>query len=126
MRVFNPTGPDGNLSIDINPAGWGVDLYPFVRFVYKIPQGVPVGLFFDPVGGTWACLGGTASHDHGSYLADDKYILIDDNIWHEIIIDVRDLRGLQAVNSIYEFEWFTFGSQIGDEFWFDEFMILSE
>ena len=126
MRVFNPVGPDGNLSIDIHPVDWDVDAYPFVRFAYKIPQGVPVGIFFNVVGGEWACLGGTDSHNHGSYLADDKYVLIDDNTWRIITIDVRDLRGLQTVDFLYEFEWFTFGSQLGDEFWFDEFMILSE
>ena len=124
MRVF-ATGSPSYLSIDINPVDWNLDQYPYIQFAYKIPNGVPVGLFFQTTEG-WVCLGGTSTHSHGSYAANDTYTLIDDDAWHVITVNAKDtIREVYpTVNSVSEFEWFTFGVQEGDEFWFDEFMIL--
>lgn len=124
MRVF-ATGSPSYLTIHIDPVDWNLDQYPYIQFAYKIPNGVPVGLFFQTTE-DWVCLGGTGTHSHGSYASSDTYTLIDDDTWHEITIDARDIRSVfPTVNSLNVFEWFTLGNaQPGHEFWFDEFMIL--
>jgi hypothetical protein len=124
--LVSANAPNSNLSIDIKPNNWNMDLYPTLEFAYKIPINVPVGLFFLTEDG-WICLGGTASHSHGSYPSNDVHILIDDDQWHMIRMEhinqnIREV--YPSANIIAEFEFYTFGNaQTDHKFWFDKFEI---
>jgi len=51
MRVF--AEKDGAImSCDVRPRWWDVDRFPIVRFSYRIPEGVPVGVWLHAFKGT--------------------------------------------------------------------------
>jgi hypothetical protein len=127
MHVYT-TGAESKLSLGTNPQGWALDRYPFLAFAYRIPENVPVGLFFETDAG-WISLGGTENYDPGSYSVNDANRLNDDNTWQISVINVKeDIRQIYpSAQTVFEFEWYTQNNgQIGDEFWFDEVMILSD
>ncbi len=127
MHVYS-TGSGSKLSIGVNLVGWSVDQYPFLSVAYKVPNNVPVGIFFNTDAG-WICLGGSKNHDSGGYPVNDAYTLVDDNLWHLITLNVRDkIREVfPSANTVLEFEWYTQNNgQQGDEFWFDEVMISAD
>jgi hypothetical protein len=119
-----------NLSCFISPANWDVTQYPFVRFYYRIPKDVPVGLnvrFFPKAGRPERVyLGGSPTYSHSSAPAVNAYSLIDDGQWHEITVDLR--KALQFAPDtviVKDFGFRTAGNgKPGQCFWFDEFEIL--
>ncbi|MBQ4337566.1 MAG: right-handed parallel beta-helix repeat-containing protein [Lentisphaeria bacterium] len=121
-----------NLSCFISPANWDVTQYPFVRFYYRIPKDVPVGLnvrFFPKAGRPERVyLGGSPTYSHSSAPAVNAYSLIDDGQWHEITVDLR--KALQFAPDtviVKDFGFRTAGNgKPGQCFWFDEFEILPE
>jgi hypothetical protein len=90
---------EGSLCIQIRPMKWDVDLYPMLKFDYKItpgaPWGVAVNLYPRPdLNGTWLFLCTTPGLDtHGIGNAEAGE-LINDGQWHSAALDMRALRRL--------------------------------
>ncbi|MDX9978755.1 MAG: right-handed parallel beta-helix repeat-containing protein [Lentisphaeria bacterium] len=122
---------DALLSCDIRPRWWDVDRFPEIRLAYRIPPGVPVGLWLHAFQGAGAperrvCLGGTPARAVGSAPDLARYTLLDDGKWHEISLDARLIREtFPEVKLIKMFRFYTHrNGKHGDQFWFDNFRIL--
>ena len=122
---------DALLSCDIRPRWWDIDRFPFVRFAYRIPPGVPVGIWLHPFEGARSgaprvCIGGSPARAVGSARDLERHVLLDDGEWHEITIDARLVR--EAFADVRLLKMFRFYTQRngkhGDQFWFDDFRIL--
>lgn len=127
----HPAKPS-NLSCYISPANWDVTKYPYVKFFYRIPKDVPVGLtvrFFGKAGRPERVyLGGSPAYSSGKAPRADLYPLTDDGKWHEITVDLRKaLQFAPDTAIIQDFGFRTEGNgKPGQCFWFDEFEILPE
>ncbi len=129
MRVF-ATNTGSDLTIDVNPSDWFFTRGYKMRFNYRIPADVPVGMLFNVSGIGWVQLGGTTTADPGPYpQAAAPVTLIDDDTWRTAEIDLYTLiRSISPTASfISEFEWWTADNgQPGDQFWFDDFQIVRD
>jgi len=112
------TNDNAELEVFIEPYLWDIDAYPFLRFAYRIPPGVGMGMRAIDFDGDEHTLG--AAPDFGYRGRND---LIADDAWHWITIDVRayfppETRYLRGII-------FT-GRDVldGDRYWIDEFFIL--
>ncbi|MFO7948638.1 MAG: right-handed parallel beta-helix repeat-containing protein [Armatimonadota bacterium] len=132
MHLFYSGDRANNTSAQIAPGAWKIDEYPFVRFAYRIPEGVPVGIEINTFGGPdqpgGFILGGTAERADTRNEDLGVYTLVYDGQWHEITIDVRKARqahpGLQYLRQfLLRTNW---QADQGQEFWFDDFAILPE
>ncbi|MFP4248908.1 MAG: right-handed parallel beta-helix repeat-containing protein [Armatimonadota bacterium] len=95
MRIFYDADKANRTAAQIAPGAWEVDRYPFVRFDYRIPPGVPVTVEVTPFpaperpGGF--VLAATANET--ARMGDlEGYILTDDGQWHTLTMDVRRVR----------------------------------
>ena len=126
MRL-DATGDGSGLFGLINPANWYLHNGPTVSFAYRIPPGVPVGLFFYIDDKGWIQIGGTATADPDGYPSNPVVSLNDDDSWHTISIDLPEaIRGYwpDAKGLITTFEWWTNNNGTsGQQFWFDDFKI---
>jgi hypothetical protein len=130
MRVF--AEKDGaNLSCDIRPRWWDIDRFPFVRLSYRIPPGVPLGLWLhafksSSVGRGAVCVGGTSAREVGGYRDLARHELIDDDAWHEVTLDARVIREVfPEVKLLQMFRFYTNGNGTeGQQYWFDNFRIV--
>ncbi|NOZ22013.1 MAG: DUF1565 domain-containing protein [Planctomycetes bacterium] len=130
MRIF-ATSDKADLSCDIRPRWWDIDRFPIVKFSYRIPKGVPVGVWLcafksSTTGRGMVCVGGTETRKAGGYTDLKRYTLIDDDQWHEITIDARVIREVYPkVKLLQMFRFYTMGKgEKGQHFWFDNFRIL--
>ena len=122
---------DAQLSCDIRPRWWDIDRFPTARFAYRVPKGVPVGLWLYAFQGAHPsdrrlCIGGTQARAVGSVKDLARYPLLDDDQWHEITIDARTIReAFPDVKLVKLFRFYTQrNGKHGDQFWFDNFRIL--
>ncbi|MHB8994424.1 MAG: right-handed parallel beta-helix repeat-containing protein [Armatimonadota bacterium] len=128
LRI-DATADNSTLSALLQPPWWDIDRYPIVRFAYRIPPGVPVGVRLDAFptekrGYGAMYVGGSAGRSKN---ANDlgKVILIDDDQWHEATVDVRLIREVYPeVKLLRTFYFYTNGNgKKGQQFWFDDFRI---
>ncbi len=132
VRLFAEA--DGSdLGCSLAPGEWDIDTYPFIRFAYRIPEGVPVGLWLqafpaEAYGEGVVVVGGTPSRDCGPYPDTGTYTLLDDGHWHNTTLDARTIREqLKEVRYLRRFRFYTHQNvKEGQQFWFDEFAILPE
>ena len=120
----------------IRPRWWDIDRFPKVTFHYRIPKGVPVGIWLETfnaqratrdfdrmymIGGSWA----SRSDAVGTIGWQE---LIDDDAWHEVTVDVRLIR--ERLPDLRLLRGFHFAAvQMAKEkqnFWFDDFSIRPE
>lgn len=132
LRVF-ATQEGSVLACDIKPREWDVDKSPFITFSYRIPRGVPVGIWLwafksSQVGRGMVCVGGTCSRDAAPYRDLARYELVDDGQWHQITLDARTIRqAYPGVKLLQAFRFYTSNNgKAGDQFWFDRFQIHVE
>ena len=131
MRIFYDPNKANRTAAQIAPGAWDIDRYPFVRFDYRIPEGVPVAIELTPFGGPDRpgafTMGGTANRPERATDL-DAYALIDDGQWHTITMDVRRVReAYPELQHLRQFMFLTnWTEDAGQEFWFDEFAILPE
>jgi hypothetical protein len=132
MRVYAEKG-GAILSCDIRPPWWDIDRFPTVRFAYRVPAGVPVGVWLHAFRSTnhgqgAVCVGGTTARNAGNYKDLGKVTLTDDDQWHEVEIDARWVREVfPDVKLLQMFRFFTNGNgKEGQQYWFDQFRILPE
>lgn len=132
VRVF-ATGDEATLSCDIRPRWWDIDRFPTVRMWYRIPPGVPVGLWLyafpsAAVGRGAVCIGGTETRKTDAFPDLARHELVDDDTWREIVIDARIIR--EVFPDVKLLERFRFetrrNGREGQEFWFDDFIILPD
>ena len=122
-------GDNKTLDTNLKMRIWDIDKYPFIRFSYRIPKDVPVGVWLD----TWQsksrperiCVGGSPKNSAGKYPNLDVCKLIDDGKWHDAVIDARIVRQLVPdIKLLHIFGFCTYSQTIeGQKFWFDDFAI---
>ena len=125
------TGESSDLSCALAPGEWDIDAYPFIRFAYRIPSGVPLGIWLQPFpmieyGDGVVIVGGTPSRESGPYPDTGTHCLVDDGEWHEATVDARDIRTQHPkVTHLRRFRFYTHQNGVGgQEYWFDDFAIL--
>jgi hypothetical protein len=130
MRIF-ATGDEAIMSCDIRPRWWDIDRFPIIKLAYRIPQGVPLGLWIhafksSAVSRGAVCVGGSSARKTNPYRDLALYELLDDDQWHEVEIDARAIREVfPDVNLLQMFRFYTNkNGQEGQQYWFDNFRIL--
>ena len=129
VRLF--AEEDGSdLGCSLAPGEWDMDAYPFIRFAYRIPEGVPVGLWLqafpaEAYGEGVVIAGGTPSRESGPYPDTGACTLVDDGHWRIAELDARTIREkIREVRYLRRFRFYTHGNaKEGQHFWFDEFEI---
>lgn len=129
MHLFYQQGKDNRAAGAVAPGVWEIERYPTVRFAYRIPAGVPVGLCAEtfesaPSPRGWI-LGGTSTRIRSGYPDLNLVTLEDDDQWHEATVDLRKLKaGTPELRYLWRFmfqcDWKEDRHQ---EFWFDDFAI---
>ncbi len=123
-------GGNKTIAVNVKLREWDIDQYPVIKFSYRIPLGVPVGIWLKlwPKTGRpdRICLGGSSSNLTGEYTNINEYKLIDDDEWRDITLDARVIRKIiPEIRNVHSFEFGTFGlSEEGQKFWFDDFQII--
>jgi hypothetical protein len=131
LRIF-ATDDRSTLSCLLQPPWWDLDRCPFVRFAYRIPPGVPVGIRLDAMQseqrGSVVYVGGTPTRSNGGNKDLDRVKLVDDDQWHEATVDVRWLREVYPDVKLLRTFWFYTNANAtkGQQFWFDDFRIEGE
>ena len=130
---LHATGNRSILGGDVKPRVWELDRYPLVRFAYRIPRGVPVGVWLDcfdteKYGSGRVCLGGTSARRSGGTKDLSKYQLVDDDEWHTIELDARTVREVfPDIKYLQSFQFYTQGNgRKGHTFWVDDFAIEAD
>lgn len=128
MNVF-AEGKTPALAINAKMHVWDLDEYPYVSFSYRIPKGVPVGVWIN----RWPtenkmegiCVGGSAANSAGKFPNANALKLVDDGQWHTAVFDARAVRkAAPDFKLAYAFEFTTFAKVTeGQKFWFDDFAI---
>ncbi|MFW5868398.1 MAG: PKD domain-containing protein, partial [Armatimonadota bacterium] len=82
----------GRLPAQIHPRDWDIDAYPRVFIRYRVGEGVPIAVTLHAFAGP----GGVIAASPAAEVAEDERLadnmLVDDEQWHEIEIDVRAIR----------------------------------
>lgn len=132
LRISSPPqfkeGEKSNLACVISPANWVINNFPMVRFDYRIPTGVPVGVTLELVEmedqPRFVCLGGSPDLAVGGNPKLDLVKLIDDGKWHAIEIDLRKISPTYPHKRIMRFRFETIGNgKPNDAYWIDNFRI---
>ena len=130
MRV-EATGDGATLSCDIKPRWWDIDRFPTVRVAYRIPPGVPVGMWVHPFkAAAWGtgqvCVAASPALNPGAAPVLPGKVLLDDDQWHEVELDARAIRQVYPdVRLLQMFRfWTNANGKQGQQFWFDNFRIL--
>ncbi|MFO7947437.1 MAG: right-handed parallel beta-helix repeat-containing protein [Armatimonadota bacterium] len=95
MRIFYDADKANRTAGQIAPGAWDIDRYPFVRFDYRIPRGVPVTVEVTPFSAPGRPGGFVvaATANQAARIGDlDGYTLADDGQWHTLTMDVRRVR----------------------------------
>jgi len=132
MRVF-ATDDGANMGALIRPPWWDVDRFPYAIFSYRIPRGVPVGIWLcafpsEKRGTAMVCVGGSPARKSAPSKDLKKVELLDDDQWHEVTVDVRAIREVfPEVNLLRTFYFYTReNGKKGQQYWFDNFRITRE
>ena len=132
IRLFYDEGKRNQTAGQVAPGVWDIDRHPLVRLAYRIPEGVPVALCVEPFPAPGRSrgfiLGGTETRSAGGYVDLGEYTLQDDGQWHQVTLDVRKVREADPeLEHLGRFMFYTaWQEDRGQEFWFDDFMILPE
>lgn len=125
MRVF-ASADASCLSTNISPAAWQLFQGPTLTFAYRVPPGVPVGLFVHVDGQGRLFLGGSPAAQPDASPAVPAVQLLDDDRWHVVTIDLYHSIRQQwpEAKTIGQLEWWTdSNAPAGAHFWFDEFQV---
>lgn len=117
MKV-QPADEANDVSIGIQLDTWTLNTYPMVSFAYKIPKGNPLGLRVKTIFDDQVILARTTTNQ-----------LIDDDHWHKISIDVREVMrtGLPNVKSLKGLEFFSEApAQAARVFWISQFRVAND
>ncbi len=132
LRV-EATGDGANMGVLLRPPGWDIDRFPFVSFSYRIPPGVPVGLWVMPMatdqrGQGAVVLGGSPARASGSTPDLKRWELTDDDQWHKVMLDVRAIRevfpDVQLLKTLYLRT--NDNGKLGQRYWIDDFRITRQ
>jgi len=129
IRVY--AEKDGaTMSCHMRPRWWGIDRFPIVKFAYRIPPGVPVGVCVDAfksaeVGRGAVCIGGSPARESGNTPDLKQLVLKDDDQWHEAEFDARLIRQRYPdVKLLQTLRFYTNANgKKDDKFWFDNVRI---
>ena len=126
------------LSTHIVPANWMIDRFPYLRFSYRIPKGVPVGISIHETSMIGRAknppvvfLGGSPAlstqSKYTKYINMNLIPLIDDDKWHTVTVDVRAIRKHfphVKMLSLARFWAPAVNGKPGDCYWIDDFTIM--
>ena len=128
------------LSTHIVPANWMIDRFPYLRFSYRVPKGVPVGVSIHETSMIGRAknppvvfLGGSPAlstqSKYTKYINMNLIPLIDDDKWHTVTVDVRAIRKHfpnVKMLSLCRFWTPAVNGKPGDCYWIDNFAIMPE
>ncbi len=128
------------LSTHILPKKWMIDRFPLVKFSYRIPKGVPVGLSIHDTSmigrsanPATVFLGGSPAlvpeSKYQKYINMDLIKLIDDDKWHTVTVDVRAIRKhFPNVKQLVLLRFWApaVNGRPEDCYWIDDFSIMPE
>lgn len=132
LRV-EATAEGANMGILLRPPGWDIDRFPYVHFSYRIPPGVPVGLWVMPMateqrGEGAVVLGGSPARASGATPDLKRWELTDDGQWHSVTLDVRAIREVwpevRLLRTLYLRT--NDNGKPGQQYWIDAFRITRE
>ncbi len=132
IRFSYAGGSPNRTAVECAPGAWDIDRYPLLRFVYRIPEGVPVAVcvtpFEAPGRAAGFVLGGTSGCSRAGYAYLDACNLVDDGGWHEITVDVRRVREVEPeVRLLRRFMlWTDWQQDSGQQFWLDDLAIMRQ
>jgi len=107
---------------------WPLDQFPNLYFAYKIPKGTPVSVIIKTQMGDWICVGLTAAGKCSFTKLAKPIILIDDDQWHEVIVDMKESVHsiLPSMTHLKSLNFFIDQNRLmGDHFWIDDFIIYN-
>jgi hypothetical protein len=125
LKIQGRRGAD-HVSAGIALEGWSLEQYPRLRFAYRIPQEVSVGMRARTQFGDWLCLGGTPFNDCPHTIVENPVVLTNDGQWHEAELPMKErLRSrLAALKYVERFEFHIHHQPLlTDVFWIDHFRI---
>jgi len=132
LRV-EATGDKASLSVLLEPPLWDIDRFPYVTFSYRIPPGVPVGLWLQVMpteqrGWGMVVVGGSPARNSGSLRDLKRWELTADDQWHRVTLDVRAVREVYPEVKLLKTFYFRTSNNgtKGQCFWFDDFRITRE
>jgi len=119
----------GTVSSDINTVGlawdaWNIDNYQQVSFAYKAWPGTPIAIRVKTQFDDWICIAQTADAVCEGTESPKKILLMADNQWHNVTVDIRDIvrSSLKSLKYLKEWQWAVFPG--GDNVvWIKEFLI---
>lgn len=117
------------LATNIKLKQWSIDKYPEISFSYRIPKGVPAGIWLAPWPSTERpqriCIGGSSGNSYGKMPSLNICTLIDDGKWHTANIKLDEVKKkFPWLDLIYSFEFYTYSNTVeSQKFWFDDFSI---
>lgn len=114
----------GNLTLPLTD--WPMEIYPRVRFTYRIPSDVSVVARVLTPFDDWICLGGTDMAECPHAKSNEYFELVNDGEWHDLDMNAdRSIKSvLKGLKGIKEWQFFIPGNpQPADEFWIGNFSI---
>jgi vancomycin resistance protein VanJ len=125
LRIKMPDSA-GSVKAGIKFDNWNFEKYSVIGFSYRIPEKTPVCVKVQTEFGDWLCLAGTIESQCTGAKPMNFVHLFDDNQWHQVTIDTRELVKslLPALKTLAEVQ-FTIdrSSQEYNYFWIDDFVI---
>jgi len=132
LRLF-ATADGAVLAGDVKPPVWNIDAFPVVHFAYRVPKGVPLGVWLDGFdtehqGAARVCVGGTETRKTGGGADLAEVELLDDDQWHVARLDARIIRKVYPdLTHLQAFQLYTHrNASKGQQFWIDDFVIGPE
>jgi PKD repeat protein len=116
---------NNRLSARLNASGWDLAAGPTLRFAYKVPAGVPVGVYVYVNGKGWLYLGGSPTAIPDASTPNDVIDLIADGTWRTLELDlyhaVKDIWADARGPITQVLFWTKDNAQNGQAFWIDDF-----
>lgn len=130
LHIYAPED-GGKLPARIHPAEWDIDCYPTVFLRYCITPKTPIALYLlgfeTPKSSQRVCVAKTTMADIKNDAQIGTMLLNDDGAWHELTIDVRNIRERFPNVSVLKGLWIQAAGtdfvKKGQGYWIDEFII---
>ncbi|MBI3320802.1 MAG: hypothetical protein HYZ91_00875 [Candidatus Omnitrophica bacterium] len=83
------TAPGSEVAVGRSFDGWNLDAFPLLRFAYKIPPGIAIGLRCQTAYEDWVTVGEAGTDASGAQQEGGAFALLEDDQWHEVTVDMR-------------------------------------
>jgi len=132
-----PGEAGSRLAVSIRPPHWDLDVYPIMKFDYRVSPGVQWNMiafpFYTPDRKYWWVTLGSTDNDREDWMPNLKlFRLVNDGKWHTLEVDLRQTRKFfPGVRAFRRIDWGTpitqkFGGTAapGSRAWIDNFQLI--